>query len=103
MKVYLLFDADGDGDLDLYISSGSYETDHGSPNYQDRFYINDGKGNFTLDSTALPKILQANFVCVQLIMIMMVISIYLLPGELIHGIILNLFQVSFCATIQKMV
>ncbi len=60
----LLFDADGDGDLDLYISSGSYEVDHGLPNYQDRFYINDGKGNFSLDSTALPKNFTSKF-CVR--------------------------------------
>src|SRR5947208_5943745 len=60
----LLFDADGDGDLDLYIASGSSETDHNSPNYQDRFYVNDGKGNFTLDSTALPKNFTSKF-CVR--------------------------------------
>lgn len=60
----LLFDADGDGDLDLYISSGGYETDHDLPNYQDRFYINDGKGNFKLDSIALPQNFTSKF-CVR--------------------------------------
>jgi len=60
----LLFDADGDGDLDLYVSSGGYEIDHDSPTYQDRFYINDGKGNFTLDSTALPQNFTSKF-CVR--------------------------------------
>jgi hypothetical protein len=60
----LLFDADGDGDLDLYISSGGYEADHAAPNYQDRLYINDGKGNFTLDSTALPQNFTSKF-CVR--------------------------------------
>jgi hypothetical protein len=62
----LLFDADGDGDLDLYIASGSYENKPNTNAYQDKFYINDGKGNYTLDSTAIPK----NFVsksCVRAI------------------------------------
>ena len=39
----LLFDADGDGDNDMYISDGGYEQKAGSPTYQDRFYVNDGK------------------------------------------------------------
>jgi len=60
----LLFDADGDGDLDLYISSGSYEVDHNLPNYQDRFYANDGKGNFKRDSTAIPQNFTSKF-CVR--------------------------------------
>ncbi|HLY71918.1 MAG TPA: VCBS repeat-containing protein [Puia sp.] len=60
----LLFDADGDGDLDLYVCSGGYENAAGSVAYQDRLYINDGKGNFTLDSTALPKNFTSKF-CVR--------------------------------------
>jgi hypothetical protein len=50
-----LFDADGDGDLDMYVSSGGYESKSNSEAYQDKFYINDGKGNFAVDSNALPK------------------------------------------------
>ncbi len=50
----LLFDADSDNDLDLYCVSGSYEFEPGSPNYQDRFYRNDGQGNYALDVQALP-------------------------------------------------
>lgn len=53
----LLFDADGDGDNDLYIASGGNELRPNDPGFQDRLYINDGKGNFTLSTTALPPIL----------------------------------------------
>jgi hypothetical protein len=60
----LLFDADGDGDLDLYIASGGYENEHNSPAYQDHLYINDGKGNFSLDSNALPQNFTSKF-CVR--------------------------------------
>jgi hypothetical protein len=52
----LFFDADGNGHLDLYIVSGSYEHAPGAAEYQDRFYRNNGKGQFTLDTTAIPKI-----------------------------------------------
>jgi ASPIC and UnbV/FG-GAP-like repeat len=51
----LLFDADADGDQDLYIASGGYEAAPGTASYRDRFYLNDGKGNFTIDTTAFPK------------------------------------------------
>ena len=50
----LLFDANGDGSLDLYIASGGYKYKQNSPNYQDRLYVNDGKGNFALAVNALP-------------------------------------------------
>jgi hypothetical protein len=60
----LLFDADGDGDLDLYIASGGYEMVHNSIGYQDRFYINDGKGNFKEEPGAIPKNLTSKF-CVR--------------------------------------
>lgn len=51
----LLFDADGDGDADLYITAGGYANAAGSPAYGDRLYINDGKGHFTADTLALPR------------------------------------------------
>jgi len=50
----LLFDADMDGDNDLYITSGDTEQASNAPIYQDRFFINDGKGNFSLAQNALP-------------------------------------------------
>ncbi len=55
----LLFDADADGDLDLYIVSGGNEQRAGAPSYQDRLYLNDGRGHFTHDSLALPRFLES--------------------------------------------
>ncbi|MBC3784642.1 VCBS repeat-containing protein [Spirosoma utsteinense] len=52
----LLFDADKDGDADLYIVSGSNEYYDGSVYYQDRLYLNNGKGTFTAASDRLPPI-----------------------------------------------
>ncbi len=50
----LLFDADNDGDLDVYFASGSNQFPADSKNYQDWLFINDGKGNFSVDTTAIP-------------------------------------------------
>lgn len=53
----LLFDADGDGDLDLYIARGGGGDVEAQPVLlNDVLLLNDGQGNFTLSPSALPKI-----------------------------------------------
>jgi hypothetical protein len=49
-----LFDADGDGDLDLLITYGDMRFGDTSQYYQPRLYLNNGKGDFTLSPNAIP-------------------------------------------------
>lgn len=60
----LLFDADNDNDLDLYIVSGSMEYQESAAQYQDRLYLNNGSGKFQLAEGALPR-LTASGSCVR--------------------------------------
>jgi len=50
----LFFDADGDGDADLYVAAGGYELGPDDPLLKGRLYINDGKGHFSRAENALP-------------------------------------------------
>jgi enediyne biosynthesis protein E4 len=52
----IFVDFDKDNDLDLYCVSGSSEFNSNTIQYQDRIYINDGKGNFKKSENLLPKI-----------------------------------------------
>jgi len=50
----LFFDADGDGDQDLYVCSGGNDFSSESSALADRLYLNNGKGGFTKSQQILP-------------------------------------------------
>lgn len=49
-----MFDADNDGDIDLYVASGGSELPESSSALSDRLYFNDGKGHFVKSAQVLP-------------------------------------------------
>lgn len=61
----VLFDADGDGDNDLYVVSGGSDFPKDDAHLQDRLYINNGKGGFTWSADALPAEMISSGSCVS--------------------------------------
>lgn len=59
------FDADSDGDQDLYVASGGNAFPESSSALSDRLYFNDGKGNFTRSDQILPAGKYENSSCVK--------------------------------------
>lgn len=55
----IFFDVDGDNDQDLYVTSGGSEYKKGNILLKDRLYINNGKGEFVKNNTALPPIYES--------------------------------------------
>lgn len=53
----VLFDANGNGRLDLYVGSGGYHLSPASSMLQDRLYLNMGDGRFLRDDNILPSML----------------------------------------------
>ena len=60
----MFFDADNDGDLDLYVVSGGSDYTEQDPALQDRLYRNDGAGEFSRDGAALPTMLSSGSVVI---------------------------------------
>ncbi|PCH95430.1 MAG: hypothetical protein COB85_04545, partial [Bacteroidetes bacterium] len=60
----LFFDANNDGAVDLYITSGSNEFEASSASLQDRLYLNDGQGNFEYAKELLPEMITSSSVAV---------------------------------------
>lgn len=50
----VFFDADGDGDQDLFVVSGGNECSPGDEVLRDRLYLNDGRGDLTKSAGSVP-------------------------------------------------
>ena len=61
----VFFDADGDGDPDLLVTSGNVQLEENSPFNTPRLYTNDGKGHFQLSPKAIPAGIRIIAGCVQ--------------------------------------
>jgi hypothetical protein len=61
----ILFDADKDGDSDLLVTGGDMQYEENSIYYKPRLYLNDGKGNFTLQPNAIPDAVRTIAGCVS--------------------------------------
>jgi hypothetical protein len=60
------FDANGDGFADLYLAKGGYALlEPNTAEMQDKLYLNDGKGNFTFSSAALPVLNASSKSCIR--------------------------------------
>ena len=59
------FDADGDADMDLYVTSGGNEFPSSSSALSDRLYLNDGEGNFEKINRIFPNITFEATSCVR--------------------------------------
>src|SRR5438094_5650910 len=55
----VFFDANGDGHADLYVVSGGNEFEKDDAPFQDRLYLNDGRGHLHRDSLALPRLAES--------------------------------------------